>query len=104
MTIITVFVLIIVCGVIEPCIFVESFYIVFSTAVLYLHPTFYRHIFLHNMQSIRIIRRKDIFPIRRSGQMNKRIFQDNRDDSWDQIWGIAGYLMWTGSVINGNGR
>ena len=47
------------CGAIEPCIFV-AFLIVFPTAVYYFHPTKERTIFIHNMESNMIIRRKDI--------------------------------------------
>ena len=92
------------CGAVEPCLFVASFFTMFTKTVSAVHPTFQRHIFLHNMESIRIISMKDIWKIRRGGQSTNRIFIGNRDGSWEQIWSILGSFMWGGSIINGDGR
>ena len=93
MTIIKFLFLIRACGVIGPCLFVASYLTMFPKAVSSVDPTFERHIFLHNMESIRIIRRKEIWRIRRGGQSTNIIFRGNRDGSWEQIWGIAGSFM-----------
>ena len=71
MTIIQFIVLIRACGEIQPCIFVASFFILFSRAVSYVHPTKERHIFFHSMGSIGNIRRKEIYLIMRGGQSTK---------------------------------
>ena len=93
------------CGSIEPCIFETSFFNMFHTTVSSVESTFQRHIFLQNMESIRIISSKDIWQIRRGGQGTNRFFRGKRNVSWEQIWGISGSLMQGGrSIINGNGR
>ena len=76
----------------------------FPTAVSDFPPFAVRLIFIHNMESIRVIRSNYIWRIRRGGQSNKRTFRGNRDGSWDQIWGIPGSFMREGSIINDNGR
>ena len=50
----------------------------FHTAVSSVIPTLDRHIHPHNMESIRIFIRKEIWKIRRGGQITKIIFQVNR--------------------------
>ena len=70
-------------GSIEPFLFVASFFIMFFTAVSYFHPTKERHIFINNTESIRIIRRKEIWIIRRGGKSTKIISRGNRDGSWE---------------------
>ena len=62
------------------------------------------HTFLHNMEIIRIIIRKDIWLIIRGGKSTNTISRGNRDGSWEQIWDISGSFMWAGSIINGDGR
>ena len=89
---------------IEPCIFVASFLIMFTTVVYYFQPTKGRHIFLNNMESIRIISRKEIWLIRRDGKSINIIYRGYRDGIWEQIWGILGSLMQARSIINGDGR
>ena len=76
----------------------------FPTEVSSVDPTFEIHIFLNNMESIRIIRRKDIWKIRRGGQSNTIIFIGNGDGRWEQIWGISGSFMRARSTINGDGK
>ena len=92
MTIIKFIVLIRAYVAIETCLFVASLLIMFSTAVPPFHPIKEIHILLHNMESIKIVIRKEIWRIRRGGQRIKIIFRGNRDGSWEQIWGIAGSL------------
>ena len=92
------------CGSIEPFIFVAYYFTKFTAAVSSSDPTFESQTFLHNMDSIRVIIRKEIWRIRRGGQIPNRIFRGNRDGIWDQIWGISGYFMWVGYIINGDGR
>ena len=91
-------------GAIEPCLFVVSFLIMFPTSLYSFQPSKEIHIFLQDMESIKITRRKEIWIIRRGGQSTKRILRENRSGSLDQIWGIAGYFMRVGSIIKGNGR
>ena len=67
-------------------------------------PTFQRHIFIHNMNSIRIMIRKEIWQIIRGGKITNRVFRRNRDGSWKQIWGISGSFVRAGSTINGDRR
>ena len=76
----------------------------FSIVVSSVHPNSDRNIHIHNMESIRIISRKEIWRIRRDGQSNNSILRGNIDGSWDQIWGISGSLFQAGSIIKGNGR
>ena len=104
MIVIKFIVLIRACGAIEPCLFVASFLITFDTAVSSFHPTKERKIFIHNMESISIIKGKDIWLIRRGGQITERVFKGNQDGSWEQIWGIVGTFMQDGSIIKGYGR
>ena len=75
----------------------------FLKAVYYVHPILESLIFLHNMEIIRIIRRKKIWRIRMVGQSTNRIFRGKIDVSWEQIWGISGFFMRVGSIINGDG-
>ena len=74
----------------------------FPTEVSHFHPSKVRIVFPHNMERIRIIRKKEIRRIRTGGQSTNRIFRGNRDGSWDQKWGISGSFMKAGSIINGN--
>ena len=104
MTIIKFLVFIRACGTIEPCIFVAYFSTMFPTTVSYVDSTFQRHIFLQNMESIMTISRKDIWIIRRGGQVTNIVFRGNIDGSWEKIWGISGSLMRGDSIINGDGR
>ena len=97
-------VFIISCGSIEPCLFVAYFSTMFPTTVSSVQPTFQRNGFLHNMDNIRIIIRKDICWIRRGVKSTNIIFRVNRDGIWEQIWGISGYFIRGGSIINGDGR
>ena len=71
-----------------------------SCSIISVDPTFERHIFLHAMESIRIIIRKEIWRIRRGDQSTNIIFRGNRDGSWGQIWGISGFLMHEGGGIS----
>ena len=96
--------LIILCGSIEPFLFVAYVLAMFPTTVSSVHPTFQRHIFLHNMESIRTISRKDIWLIRRGGQSTTIIFRGNRDGSWEQNWGVSSSFMRKESIINVDGR
>ena len=68
------------------------------------HPTLERHIFNNNMESIRIIRRKDIWLIRRGGKSTNIISRGNIYGIWEQIWVISGSFMRAGSIISGDGR
>ena len=104
MTKINIIFLIRACGSIEPCIFVAYFLTIFSTSVSNVDPTFERHIFLHNIESIRIIRRKKIWWFIRVGQITNRTFRGNIDGIWERISGTSGYFMWVGSIINVDGR
>ena len=104
MTIIKSLFLIRACGAIEPCIFVAYYSTMFPTAVSSVEPTFQRHIFPHNMESIRIISRKEIWIMRRGGQITNMIFRGKRDGIWEHIWGISVSFMQGGSIINGDGR
>ena len=92
------------CGKIEPCLFVAYFLIMSPAEVSYFHATKENNIFTHNMESIRIIRRKKIFRIRRVSQSNKIIVRGNIDVSWEKIWGILRSFMRVGSIIKNNGR
>ena len=92
------------CGSTEDFIFVAYFLIMFPTAVSSVHPTLERHIILHNMESIRIIRRKEIWRIISGGQSTHRNIRGNIDGIWEQIWGISGSFMRVGSIINCDGR
>ena len=83
--------------------FCRIFFIVLLTEVSSVHPTLDTHIYINNIESIRIIRRKEIWQTRRGGQSTKRIFRGNRDSIWEQIWGISGSFMQAGSIIKGNG-
>ena len=67
-------------------------------------PTFGRHVFIHKMESIRIIIRKKIWKIRGGGQSTTMIFRGNRDGRWEHIWCVSGSFMQEGSIINGDGR
>ena len=91
-------------GAIEPCLFVEYYSTMFPRALSSVDPNFQRHIFFRNMDSFRTIISKDIWQIRRGGQSTNRVFRGNRYGSWEHIWGIAGYFMRSGSIINGDGR
>ena len=71
------------CGAIEPYIFVAYFFTMFPKAVSSVDSTSERHILLHNMESIRIIRMKEICKIRRGGKITNRIFRGNIDGSWE---------------------
>ena len=73
MTIITFLLHIIACGEIEPCLSVASYFTVLPTEVSSFVPNFERLILLHNMESIRIIIRKEIGKIRRGGQITNII-------------------------------
>ena len=59
---------------------------------------------VHNMESIRITRRKEIRKIRRGGKSNKIFFRGNRDGRWEHIWGIEDSFMQAGSITKGNRR
>ena len=93
-----------VCGAIEHFIFVEYVFTMFPTAVSYVDPTLEMHIFIHSMESIRIIISKEICIIRRGGQITNRIFIGNRDGGWGNISGISGYFILARSIINGGVR
>ena len=80
--------------------FCSIFLTMFPTTVSSVQPTLESYIFLHNMESIRIIRRKEIW----SGQSNNIVYRGNIDGSWEQIWRILGSFMRSGSIINGDGR
>ena len=84
--------------------FCSIFLTIFTTEVSSVHPTSERHIFIHNMDSISILRWKKIWRIIGGGQSNNSIFIGNRYGIWDQIWGIPGSFMRTGSIINGDWR
>ena len=73
------------CGAIEPCLFVASFLTMFHTVVSYFKPTKEMQTFIYTMESVRLIRRKDIRIIRRGVQITKRITIGNRDGIWEQI-------------------
>ena len=45
-----------------------------------------------------------MYRIRRGGKITNRIFRSKRDSRWEQMRGIACYLIRTGSIINGDGR
>ena len=90
------------CGAIEPCLFVAYYLTMFPIALSCVYPTVERHIFIHNTYSIRIIRRKEIWIIRRGGQSTNVIFRGNRDVIWEQIWSILGSFILAGSIINGD--
>ena len=92
------------CEAIEPCLFVAYFLIVFPTADSCVESNLDIHIFIHNMDSISTIRRKEIWRIRRGGQSTNRIFRGKIDGIWEQSRGISVSFMRTGSIINGNGR
>ena len=104
MTIMKFLFLIISCGSIKPCIFVTSYLTMFPIAISSVHPTKENQIFLHNMESISIIIRKEICQIIRGGQSTKRIFWGNRDIIWENILGVAVSFVLGGSTIKGNGR
>ena len=76
----------------------------FTTSVSSLKLSTVRLVFLYNMESIWIIIRKDIWKIRRGGKITNRIFRGNIYCILENIWGITGYFMKVGSIINGNGR
>ena len=84
--------------------FCSIFFILFPTAVSYVHPTSDRHTHLPNMETVRIIIWKEIWLIRRGSQSTKIIFQGNKDGIWEQIWGISGSFMQVGYIIKVNGR
>ena len=84
--------------------FCSIFFVVFPTVLSSVNPTKDRHIHLHNMESVSIIIRKDIWRIISSVQRTKRTFRGNRDIIWGQIWVIAGSFMWAGYVMKVNGR
>ena len=71
-------------GEIESCIF-SIFLIVFTTAASSFNPTRVRDIFLHIMEIIRIIGRKDIWKIRRGGKSTRIFLKGYRYGRWDQI-------------------
>ena len=76
MTIIKFLVLIIACIAIEPCLFVASFFTMFSTAVSSDESNLEWQIFLQNTESIKIIIRKQIWQIRRGVQSTNRISEE----------------------------
>ena len=84
--------------------FCRIFFTMVPTAVLFVEPTSERHIFLHNMDSIRIIIRKEIQKIRRGGKITNIIVRGNIYGSWKQILVISSSFMRAGSITNGDGR
>ena len=76
----------------------------FTTALSYFHPTKERYIFLHDMEIIKIIIRKEIWRIIRRGQITNIISIENIEGSWEHICGIMGSFMQEGSITNGDGR
>ena len=78
----------------------------FPGAVSSFHPDMLRIIFIHVMRRVRIIisQEKELWRIRRGGKSTNIIFRGNINGSWNQIWGISGYFMRAGSIINDNGR
>ena len=63
-------------------------------------------VFLHVMMrvSIIIILDKDLWGMRVCCKITNRIFRGNRDGRRKYIRGIAGYFIWSGTILNGNGR
>ena len=61
---------------------------------------------IHYMVRVMIIRSydKELWIIRRGGQSTSRVFRGNIYGIWKQIRGIAGSLIWAGTIINENGR
>ena len=104
MTIIKFLVIIRACGEIEPCISVAYFFIMFPTVVSSVHPSLERHIFIHSMNIIGIIRSKETWRIISGGESNTIISRGKRDGSWDQIWCSLGSFMRDRSIVNGDGR
>ena len=93
-------------GAIEPCIFVEYVFIMFSTAVTSYNPSKERLIFNYYMGRVITIRRQEKYlcQIIRGGKSTDIIFRGNRHGNWEQIRGIACSFMRTGSIVNGDGR
>ena len=103
MTIIKYIVLIRACWSIEPCIFVVYFLIMFPTAISSFKPTKERHIFLHNMEIIRIIIMKEIWRIRRVVKVLTYFYKKQRCQLGADL-GYGGIFIQVGSIINGNGK
>ena len=102
MKIIKFLVLIRACGEIEPCIFVVFFWPCFLQH--YPHPNLERNKFIHNIESISIIRRMEIWQIRRGGQITIRI-SEKTDMTDGSRYGVhRALLCGEGSIINGDGR
>ena len=86
MTIIKILVFVRACGAIEPCLFIAYYSTMFPTAVSSVDPTFQRYIFLHNMYSISIDSRKDIWRIRSVGQGKNKISEATEMASGSRSW------------------